>query len=215
MYTASENLAIIRRVEESELFVRRTLLEIKVNGRSFYRWYAAYGQGGLGGLENQSLASRCHWNKIPDSVRAMILEVALDRPDLTPRELAWHITDTHDYFVSESSVYRLLGAHDLISSPQFIVMSASDRFQHPTGRVHELWQTDFTYFRVIGWRWYFLSTILDDYSRYIITWRLTTVNHTTFDWQASLERRPAEKCLLENGRLVPYGLTKYMVCRTY
>jgi len=104
----------------------------------------------------------------------MIVEVALDRPDLTPRELAWHITDTHDYFVSESSVYRILKAHDLITSPQFTVMRASDKFQHPTGRVHELWQTDFTYFRVIGWGWYFLSTILDDYSRYIITWRLTT-----------------------------------------
>ena len=53
-------------------------------------------------------------------------------------------------------------------------MSASDKFQHPTSRVHELWQTDFTYFRVVGWGWYFLSTILDGYSRYIITWRLTT-----------------------------------------
>jgi len=100
--------------------------------------------------------------------------VALDRPELTPRELAWHITDTRDYFVSESSAYRILKAHDLITSPQFTVMRAADKFQHPTSRVHELWQTDFTYFRVVGWGWYFLSTILDDYSRYIITWRLTT-----------------------------------------
>ncbi len=53
-------------------------------------------------------------------------------------------------------------------------MSAADTFQNPTRRVHELWQTDFTYFRVVGWGWYFLSTILDDYSRYIISWRLTT-----------------------------------------
>ena len=60
------------------------------------------------------------------------------------------------------------------TSPQFIVMSAADVFQHPTHRVYELWQTDFTYFRVVGWGWYFLSTILDDYSRYIISWRLTT-----------------------------------------
>ena len=174
MYTASEKLAIIRLVEESELSVRRTLREIKVNRSSFYRWYAAYEQGGLDSLENQSRVSRCHGNKIPDSVCTMIVELALDRPDLTPRELAWHITDTHGYFVSESSVYRILKAHDLITSPQFMVMSASGNFQHPTGRVHELWQTDFTYFRVVGWGWYFLSTILDDYSRYIITWRLTT-----------------------------------------
>ena len=40
--------------------------------------------------------------------------------------------------------------------------------------MNELWQTDFTYFRVIGWGWYYLSTVLDDYSRYIIAWKLTT-----------------------------------------
>ncbi len=102
------------------------------------------------------------------------MEIALDQAELTPRELAWHITDTQDYFIFESSVYRILKAHDLITSPQFTVMSAADSFQNPTHEVHELWQTDFTYFRVVGWGWYFLSTILDDCSRYIISWRLTT-----------------------------------------
>lgn len=174
MYSASEKLVIIRLVEDSELSVRRTLREIKVSRSSFYRWYSAYERDGLEGLENRSRASRRHWNRIPDSVRTLIVNVALDRPDLTPRELAWHITDTQDYYVSESSVYRILKAHDLITSPQFVVMSASDKFQHPTRRVNELWQTNFTYFKVVGWGWYFLSTVLDDYSRYIISWRLTT-----------------------------------------
>jgi len=174
MYTASEKLAIIRLVEESELSIRRTLREIKVSRTSFYRWYRTYEESGLDGLENQSRAVRQHWNRIPDSVRELIVEVTLVRPDLTPRELAWHITVTHDYFVSESSVYRLLKAHDLITSPQFTVMSVSDKFQNPTSRINELWQTDFTYFRVVGCGWYFLSTVLDDYSRYIISWRLTT-----------------------------------------
>ena len=178
MRTASEKLAIIQLVEDSELSVRRTLDEIKVSRTSFYRWYAAYEKGGLDGLSNQGRVSKRHWNRIPDAVRSLVVEVALDRPELTPRELAWHITDSHDYFVSESSVYRILKAHDLITSPQFTVMHAADKFQHPTSRVHELWQTDFTYFRVVGWGWYFLSTILDDYSRYIITWRLTTTMAT-------------------------------------
>ena len=178
MHTASEKLAIIRLVEDSELSVRRTLDEIKVSRTSFYRWYAAYEKGGLDGLSNQGRVSKRHWNRIPEAVRSLVIGIALDRPELTPRELAWHITDTHDYFVSESSVYRILKAHDLITSPQFTVMQAADKFQHPTSRVHELWQTDFTYFRVVGWGWYFLSTILDDYSRYIITWRLTTTMAT-------------------------------------
>ena len=174
MYTPSEKLAIIRLVEDSDLSLRRTLDEIKVSRSSFYRWYQAYERDGFEVLVNASRASRQHWNKIPDSVREQVVDVALNQPELTPRELAWHITDTHEYFISESSVYRILKAHDLITSPRFMVMSAADVFQNPTRRVHELWQTDFTYFRVVGWGWYFLSTVLDDYSRYIISWRLTT-----------------------------------------
>jgi putative transposase len=85
MYTASEKLAIIRLVEESELSIRRTLQEIKVSRNSFYRWYRAYEERGLDGLENHSRAVRRHWNRIPDSVRELIVEVALGRPDLTPR----------------------------------------------------------------------------------------------------------------------------------
>ena len=63
---------------------------------------------------------------------------------------------------------------DLVTSPAFTVISASDKFKHPTKRINELWQTDFTQFRVVGWGWYYLSTVLDDYSRYIIAWKLTT-----------------------------------------
>ena len=53
-------------------------------------------------------------------------------------------------------------------------MKASDKFQHPSLRVNELWQTDFTYFKIVGWGWYYLSTVLDDYSRFIVAWRLCT-----------------------------------------
>jgi transposase InsO family protein len=168
------------------LSIRRTLVEINVSRSSFYRWYRAYERDGLDGLKNHSRSSRKHWNRIPDSVRELVVDVALQQPELTPRELAWHLTDTHEYFISESSVYRILKAHDLVTSPQFVVMSAADAFQNPTRYVHELWQTDFTYFRVVGWGWYFLSTVLDDYSRYIISWRLTTTMAAS-DVTATLE----------------------------
>jgi len=71
-------------------------------------------------------------------------------------------------------VYRLLKAQDLITSPTFIVMQAADTFSQPTKRVNQLWQTDFTYLKVIGWGWFYLSTVLDDYSRFILAWRLCT-----------------------------------------
>ena len=111
---------------------------------------------------------------MPETAKEQCLDVALQYPDKSPRELAWTITDEHSYFISESSVYRLLKQYDLITSPAYILMQAGDSFQNPTRRVNELWQTDFTYFRVVGWGWYYLSTVLDDYSRYIIAWKLTT-----------------------------------------
>ena len=76
--------------------------------------------------------------------------------------------------MSEASVYRLLKALDLITSPAFMVMKAAEEFTDKTMAPNELWQTDFTYLKVIGWGWYYLSTILDDFSRYIIAWKLCT-----------------------------------------
>ena len=106
--------------------------------------------------------------------RAALIDLALEKPDQSPRELAVSYTDDRQCFVSESTVYRLLKARDLITSPAYILMQASDRFQNPSRRVNELWQTDFTYFKIVGWGWYYLSTVLDDYSRFIVSWRLCT-----------------------------------------
>lgn len=83
-------------------------------------------------------------------------------------------TDEKRYFVSEATVYRLLKAHDLITSPAYTVIKAADQFHTKTTRPNEMWQTDFTYFKIIGWGWMYLSTVLDDYSRYIIAWKLCT-----------------------------------------
>jgi transposase InsO family protein len=82
------------------------------------------------------------------------------------------MTDEQESFISESSVYRILKAYDLITSPVFTVITAKDKFEHPTTRTNELWQTDFTYLKIIQWGWYYLATVMDDYSRYIIAWQL-------------------------------------------
>jgi len=105
--------------------------------------------------------------------------MALDVPELSPRELAVRFMDTKGYFVSESTVYRLLKAHDLISSPAFIVMKATSEFKDKTTAINQMWQTDFTYFKIMGWGWVYLSTVLDDFSRYIISWKLCTTMKTS------------------------------------
>ena len=64
--------------------------------------------------------------------------------------------------------------YDLITSPAFIVVKAADEFKDKTTAPNQLWQTDFTYLKVTGWGWFYLSTILDDFSRYIVAWKLCT-----------------------------------------
>ena len=112
------------------------------------------------------------WNRIPDEIRAQIIEMALDHPELSPRELAVRFTDEKRYFVSEASVYRLLKSQDLIHSPAYIVIKAADEFREKTTAPNQLWQTDFTYLKITGWGWYHLSTVLDDFSRFIVAWKL-------------------------------------------
>ncbi len=136
-------------------------------------------RGGLAGLTPLPSAARRHWNRIPPRVRQRVVDLALATPARTPRELAWPFTDREGYFLSESSVYRILKAFDLITSPAFVVLTAGKEFQQPTYRPNELWQTDFTYLHVVGWGWSYLSTVLDDYSRYILAWRLRPTMQAT------------------------------------
>jgi putative transposase len=157
-YPASEKLEIIRIVERSHLPAKQPLDRLGVARPTFYRWYDLYQRFGEDALEDRRPGPRRAWNRIPEKVQGQILEMALERR----------------YFVSEASVYRLLKAHDLITSPNFIVMKAASEFKDKTTAINQLWQTDFTYLKIIGWGWYYLSTILDDYSRYIIAWKLCT-----------------------------------------
>lgn len=171
-YPASEKLEIIRIVEQSHLPARRTLEQLGVPRRTFCRWYDCYLDGGPEALADRPSAPSRAWNRIPPDIQDQIIELALEQSELSPRELAVRFTDEKRYFVSEATVCRLLKVHDLITSPAYVVIKAADRFHTQTARISEMWQTDFTYFKIIGWGWMYLSTVLDDYSRYIIAWKL-------------------------------------------
>jgi len=168
----SDRAEIIRLVEESHLPARRTLEILGIARSSFYRWYDRYQRGGPEALADRPSRPDRVWNRIPDEIRAQVIEMALDHPELSPRELAVRFTDEKRYFVSEASVYRLLKSQDLIPSPAYIVIKAAEEFNEKTTAPNQLWQTDFTYLKITGWGWYYLSTVLDDFSRFIVAWKL-------------------------------------------
>ena len=186
-YNQAEKFEIIRLVENSTLGVRKTLEQLSVSRSTFYGWYRRYLEDGYDGLQGASTRPRQFWNRIPDSERQKIIEYALDRPWMSCREISVDFTDSQSYFVSESSVYRILKVAGLVTSPAFAVQSAKDEFDQKTRRNNEMWQTDFTYFKIIGWGWYYLSTVLDDYSRKIIAWKLCT-SMTADDVKSTLDQ---------------------------
>lgn len=171
-YTQAEKMEIIRMVEQSNLGVKKTLEEMDVPRSSFYEWYKRYQEEGYEGLRIKSKRPNQFWNAIPEWEKDRVVEIARLYPEKSCREVAFHVTDKLGYFISESSVYRILKAKNLVTSPAYTVISAKDKFEHPTTHVNQLWQTDFTYLKIIHWGWYYLLTVLDDYSRYILTWKL-------------------------------------------
>src|SRR4030095_3918139 len=168
----SEKAEIIELVEQSHLPAKRALDKLGIPRATFYRWYDRYREGGIDALADHRSRPNRVWNRIPNDVRGQIIDLALELPELSPRELAVRFTDEKKYFVSEASVYRLLKVHDLITSPAYVVIKAADEFKDKTTAINQLWQTDFTYLKITGWGWYYLSTVLDDFSRYIVAWGL-------------------------------------------
>jgi transposase len=143
-YPALEKAEIIQLVEQSHLPAKRTLDKLGIPRATFYRWYDRYREGGIDVLADHRSRPNRVWNRIPDDVRGQIIDLALELPELSPRGLAVRFTDEQKYFVSEASVYRLLKAHDLISSPAYVVIKAANEFKDTTTAINQLWQTDFT-----------------------------------------------------------------------
>jgi transposase len=133
-FSVSEKQEIIRLVEGSDLPVKLTLEQLDIPRSTFYDWYARYREKGFEDLFPRVDSDRKQWNQIPDHEREEVVKEALEYPEKSPRELAFHITDTREWFISESSVYRILKSRDLITSPTHIVMKQPIASRiHPPG----------------------------------------------------------------------------------
>lgn len=142
--TQSEKMEVITLVEQSSASVKTTLRELGINRSTFYEWYKRYLNYGYDGLALSPLRRQSGWNQLPHAQKSRIIELALERPELSCRELACYIVDNESWFVSESTVYRLLKKQGLITTPAYRLMEAADHFINPTTAPNQLWQTDFT-----------------------------------------------------------------------
>jgi len=163
--SAEEKLEAMRLVDRSPLSTKQTLAKLAIPRRTYYRWQRR------GTLDDEPPIARKIWNRMLDDEVATVLVHALEYQDLSARELAFQITDEGAFSVSESTVYRILKRHGLMRELPKIV-KAGKEYHRKTTRVHELWQTDFTYFYIVNWGWYYAGGVLDDFSRFSICYEL-------------------------------------------
>ena len=158
---------VLETVESSAGSKRKVLSELGVSKSDCYRWRARARQGSLVGRRHPGPS----WDRLNPHEESVVLDVALEQTDLSSRQLAAWITVNKGFSVSESTVYRLLMCQGLVKSPE-MKMAAGKEFHAKTTHPHQMWATDASYFRVCRWGFCYLVTVMDDFSRFIIAWKL-------------------------------------------
>ena len=140
--------------------------QLKLNRATYYRWKARAKAGHLEDLRPEQSRQR---GPLPEEEQATV-EYAKAHPRDGYRRLCWQMVDENIAFLSPSAVYRILDRYDLLYRWKRSSPSGGTRprdASHPD----EVWHTDLLYLWVSG-RWYFLVSVLDSYSRYIVVWEL-------------------------------------------
>ena len=169
--SAQEKCEIIALVTGSELPCRRALAQLGLPRSTYYRWLKRQTDGKL---EDRKDGSSLPWNKISPEEETGVLAEARALPELSCRQLACTLTDSGSMYISESSVYRVLKRAGLIRPAEIVGFKAAKEYRRKTKRPNELWASDCCHLRVIDWGWYYLETVMDDFSRFILGWDLKT-----------------------------------------
>jgi len=163
--SAQEKSEVLTRVEETWWGKRKLLDQLRVPKSTYYRWRALERQG------KQECLARVPWNRLSLPEEAAVLAAARESPEWSSRQLATWITDHLSLSVGESTVYRLLKREGLVKPPVMQLLAGKE-YQRKTTGPHQMWATDASYFRVSGWGYYYMVTVMDDYSRSILAWKL-------------------------------------------
>jgi putative transposase len=166
--SSDERSEVLTRVEQAQWCKRKLLAQLQVPKSTYYRWRARERQG----KQNCSVQStRIPWNRLSPPEEAAVLAAARESPEWSSRQLATWITDHESLSVGESTVYRILKKEGLVKPPVMQLLAGKE-YQRKTTGPHQMWATDASYFRVTGWGYYYMVTVMDDYSRSILAWKL-------------------------------------------
>ena len=166
--SAEEKAEVLAKAASSGLPRRRVLGELGVPKSTYYRWLRRQGHQGL---EDHAGSGKPPWNRLTSQEVHHLLSAAREMPELSSRQLAAWTTDNQGFSVSESAVYRILRREGLVKRPE-TRLGAGKEYHRKTTGPHQMWATDASYFRVVGWGYYYLVTVMDDYSRFILAHRL-------------------------------------------
>ena len=162
----SEILAL---VADSGLPRRKALAQLGFPKSTYYHWLRKQAEGRL---QDKKGGSAIPWNKLRPEEEERTLFLAGASPELSPRQLALGIVDTEGLYVSESTVFRILKRDGLIKPAEIVGFKAGKEYHRKTKKPNELWATDCAHLKVVDWGWYYLVTVMDDYSRFILAWEL-------------------------------------------
>ena len=166
--SAVEKAEVLTKVASSGLPKGRVLRELGVPRSTYYRWLRRKEQQGL---EDDVGGGNPPWNRLTSQEVDCVLSAAREMPELSPRQLAAWTTDNQGFSVSESTVYRILRREGLVKRAEMQLAAGKEYHRKTTGS-HQMWATDASYFRVVGWGYYYMVTVMDDYSRFILAHRL-------------------------------------------
>jgi putative transposase len=158
-----EKTGMVNRVEAQMGRKRQALMELGIARSSYYRWRQ---------LREPKPRPR-PWNRITPNEENRVLALAREFPELSSRQISVWITDHEGFAVSESTVYRILHREGLVKRPEYQIAAARE-YHTKTSRPHQMWSTDCSYFKVPGWGYYYLVTVMDDYSRFVLGWKMQT-----------------------------------------
>ena len=167
-----EKLELLNAVEESGFSITESLKRLDVPRSTYYRWRAKFRKYGKQGLKDKPPARLKNWNELLPQEWKVVDEVADQNPEWSSREVSHFVTDNRGFSVSEMTVFRHLKKRGLIRSQVVNSFPAGPEYSYKPGEINEQWQTDATYLFIKNWGWYYLISVLDDFSRKIMARQL-------------------------------------------